>query len=55
MKLIGLYISERQLACLKKEAKKKDMAYSEIIRRLLDSYYFEEPSKNTKFDKLKNI
>lgn len=54
MKLIGIYLSERQLGCLKEEAKKKDMAYSEIIRRLLDTYYFEEPIKNTKFDKLKN-
>jgi len=54
MKLIGIYLSERQLESLKKEAKEKDMAYSEIIRRLLDTYYFEEPVKNTKFDKLKN-
>jgi hypothetical protein len=53
MKLIGIYLSERQLEYLKIESKEKDLSVSEIIRRVLDSYCFGELTKNTKFDKLK--
>ena len=52
MKLIALYLSKRQIESLKKESKEKDISYSEIVRRLLDCYYFNDPVKNTKFDKL---
>lgn len=53
MKIIGIYLTKRQIECLKQESKDKDMSYSEIVRRLLDCYYFNDLVKNTKFDKLK--
>lgn len=42
MKLIGIYLSERQIEYLKKEKEKKDISVSESIRRILDSYCFGE-------------
>jgi hypothetical protein len=53
MKLIAMYLSERQVECLKKESKEKDLSYSELVRRLLDCYYFDDLVKNTKFDKIR--
>ena len=54
MKLIAMYLSERQVKCLKKESKEKGLSYSELVRRLLDCYYFDDLVKNTKFDKIKD-
>jgi hypothetical protein len=48
MKLIGIYLSERQLEYLKKEKEEKDISVSETIRRILDSYCFGEPINKTK-------
>lgn len=53
MKLIGIYLSKRQIEHLKKESKIKDISVSEIIRRVLDSYCFGEFIDNTKL-KVKN-
>lgn len=47
-----MYLSKRQIESLKKESKEKDISYSEIVRRLLDCYYFDDMVKNTKFDTL---
>ena len=54
MKLIGIYLSERQLEYLKKEKEEKDISVSETIRRILDFYCFGEPIGNTKESKRKN-
>ena len=48
-----MYLSERQVECLKKESEEKDLSYSELVRRLLDCYYFDDLVKNTKFDKIR--
>jgi len=54
MKMIrtSLFLSEGQIFHLKKEASEKFISYSEIVRNMIDSRYFGEPLKNTKFDKL---
>lgn len=54
MKLIGIYLSERQLEYLRKEKEEKDISVSEIIRRVLDCYCFGESLQNTKLKTLKN-
>lgn len=52
MKIMQVYLSDRQIECLRKESKEKDLSVAEIIRRILDSYLFGDIVKNTKFDKI---
>ena len=51
MKLIGIYLSERQIEYLKKEKEEKDISVSESIRRILDSYCFGEIVNSPKANK----
>lgn len=46
MKLRHYYLTEPQIKALEKEAKLKDMAISEIVRRAIDDHLEKEKNKN---------
>lgn len=48
MKRQHIFLTDKQIKNLNKEAKEKELKVSELIRRIIDKYYEEDGKENGK-------